>query len=144
MVVGIHLDVFDESGKTRVQQINQILDTITYCENTTSISKDKKLRIIVTGDFNSLRKADYTDDEWSEIVTTDRKRNVETIEDVIPVLESNGFVDSFSACDKRLNVSVWSACRVDFVLGKNVQFTDSNVYQSVASDHHPVYADIEL
>ena len=50
IVIGCHLDVFDETGTTRINQINTILDKIRLMTNNT------ECKIIITGDFNSLKK----------------------------------------------------------------------------------------
>ena len=102
------------------------------------------MRNLVNLLLNSLRRKDYTDQEWEFIVAKDLKRNVVTIEDVVPILESNNFNESFTECSKRLNVSVWSERRVDYIFGKNVNFTKTSVCKTVASDHYPVYADFKL
>lgn len=133
--IGTHLDVFDNTGKTRKKQITQIFDVINRDEY-----KNKK--IVIAGDLNSLRKKDYNEIEWKHIVDTDNKRNVKTIEDVIPIIENNGFNESFNDNNSRLNVSVWSERRVDYIFGRNIKFIDSYVYESTASDHYPIYADI--
>jgi endonuclease/exonuclease/phosphatase family metal-dependent hydrolase len=134
VVAGTHLDVFDESGDTRVRQIEFLTE---YLGN----NFDKSSKIIVTGDFNSLRKADYSTKEWDNIVRIDEKRNVKTIQDVVPVIEKNKFKESFSSLDKKLKVSVWSDRRVDYIYGKNIKFKSSECYRSTASDHFPIYAD---
>lgn len=137
ILVGTHLDVFDESGKTRINQMNAIL-----AEIETEINDDKK--IIVAGDFNSLRRADYNNSEWNAIVAIDKKRDVKSIEDVVTVLEKQKFVESFDACDVSIKVSVWANRRVDYIYGKNIEFAQSGVLKSTASDHYPIYCDIEI
>jgi len=138
ILAGTHLDPFDESGKTRMRQIEHM-----YCELRVPENKDKQ--ILIVGDFNSLRRADYESDEWAQTVMTGIKRGIYPIEDVVPWLESEsqGFSDSFSQTNKRISVSVWSGRRVDYIMGSNVRFSDSNVLKTTVSDHYPIFADIQ-
>lgn len=134
-IVGTHLDVFDESGETRKEQINFLLE---------HLKSEKINNVVIAGDFNTLRKNDYSDPEWKYITECDKLRNVTTKEDIIPIIENNNFRESFDAVNKKLKVSVWSNRRVDYIYGKNINFIDSACYRSIASDHHPIYADIKL
>ncbi|VBB18710.1 exodeoxyribonuclease III [Yasminevirus sp. GU-2018] len=137
VVVGAHLDVFDETGVTRKNQMASILKDIDDSKEGNS-----KRRVIVTGDFNSLRKADYTVDEWNYLVDVDKRRGVTTIEDAVPVIEKAGYVESFTNCGKQLKNSVWSGRRVDYIFGKNIQFKQCSEYRVTYSDHYPVYCDM--
>jgi endonuclease/exonuclease/phosphatase family metal-dependent hydrolase len=137
LVIGTHLDVFDESGKTRKEQMNLILQTIKKYQK----EDYENYRIIITGDFNSLKKSDYNTNEWKNIIDEDKKRNVDTVEDVVPLLEKSNYIDSFDHCKKSIKVSVWSNRRVDYIFGKNIDFVNSYVYKSTVSDHYPIYAD---
>lgn len=130
IVIGTHLDVFDETGVLRMQQMNLILSAVPQGQ-----------KCIVCGDFNSLRKADYLADEWNALIKIDADRGVLTIEDVVPLIEEAGFRDSFDFCGTSLKVSVWSERRVDYIFGHDVFFVQSNVMKVTASDHYPVYAD---
>ncbi len=134
IVIGTHLDVFDDTGKTRIKQIIKIINEL-------EISENHNKSCIISGDLNSLRKTDYNDLEWNNLVTTDLKRNVITVEDVIPIIENSGFVDSFFSCSKSLKVSVWSGRRVDYIFGKNIIFVRTAPYEITMSDHFPIYAD---
>lgn len=140
IVVGTHLDVFDESGSFRKLQIEKIINQLRSDDPENFENK----RIIITGDFNSLKRSDYTDKEWDQIVQIDHKRKVDTIVDVVPILEELGFQDSFDQCDTNIKVSVWSNRRVDYIFGKNIKFSQTSEHRVTASDHYPVYADISL
>jgi endonuclease/exonuclease/phosphatase family metal-dependent hydrolase len=131
LVIGTHLDVFDNSGKSRIGQINKIFNTLDLSTQ----------GVILCGDLNSLRKSDYNAEEWDYIVDIDKKRNIDTIEDVVNIIENNNFIDSFDYIGSKLKVSVWSNRRVDYVFGKNIKFLSSAVYKSTVSDHYPIYAD---
>jgi endonuclease/exonuclease/phosphatase family metal-dependent hydrolase len=138
-VIGTHLDVFDETGKLRIKQITSILETLKNMDNiyhNRSISK-----IIVAGDFNSLRKSDYTSKEWHHICELDKKRKITTVQDAIPIIEEKGFIDSFSHLGKSVKISVWSGKRVDYIFGKNIDFVQTASYKVTHSDHYPIYAD---
>jgi endonuclease/exonuclease/phosphatase family metal-dependent hydrolase len=140
IVAGCHLDVFDESGKTRIEQMEMILNTTNRFANDIT---GYNISIIVMGDFNSLRKADYNNEEWAYITALGKKRNVKVIEDVIPVIENNEFVESFTACQKNIKTSVWVGRRVDYIYGKNLNFDQTSEYKVLHSDHYPIYADIQ-
>lgn len=148
IVIGTHLDVFDESGVLRRQQIQKILKGLQKTLQNPSLDDDQKLfdgkQIVITGDFNSLKRSDYTDEEWDQIVTIDRKRGVRTVVDAVPVLEEVGFEDSFDHCNEKIKVSVWSNRRVDYIFGKNVKFSQTTEHRTTLSDHYPIYADISL
>ncbi len=135
ILVGTHLDPYDESGITRQKQMEQIYHGL-------NIHVNKHKQIVIMGDFNSLRRADYNPDEWNEILLTGQKRNIKPIEDVIPWLESRGFIDSFDQTKKKISVSVWAERRVDYIIGLNIQFVHSDVLKTTASDHYPIFADV--
>ena len=134
--IGTHLDVYDNSGLTREKQINMILSKV-----------DKNEKVIIAGDFNSLRSQDYSVIQLNRIVDEDTERGVETVEEVIPILEGCGYIDSFiSAYLKPPTVTVWSNRRVDYIYGKNISFKYSKVvdaldFKKSASDHYLVWAD---
>ena len=138
--IGTHLDVFDETGETRKKQIKIILNDINNDDNI-NINNNG---IIICGDFNSLRQKDYTVTEWDELVYIDKDRNVNTVMDVIPIIENDDFIDSFEYLKKRIKISVWSNRRVDYIYGKNIKFESSDSYKNTSSDHYPIYADILL
>ncbi len=140
VVVGTHLDVFDQSGYLRKTQIEKILNRLRTNDPTIFDTK----HIVITGDFNSLKRTDYTDNEWNQLVKIDRKRGIKTIVDVVPILEKHGFKDSFDWCDTKIKISVWSNRRVDYIFGKNITFSQSIEHRTTLSDHYPVYADISL
>jgi endonuclease/exonuclease/phosphatase family metal-dependent hydrolase len=146
--VGTHLDVFDESGELRKKQVSIILDSVKDINKNISIDNDidnadtnDNNRIIIAGDFNSLRRDDYSDSDWEDIVKKDKKRGVKTVIDAITIIEGAGFVDSFPQCKKSISVSVWAGRRVDYIYGKNIKFNNSFSYKKTFSDHYPIYAD---
>jgi endonuclease/exonuclease/phosphatase (EEP) superfamily protein YafD len=120
-----------------MNQINKLFDNLI-----TTKQFDKN--IILCGDLNSLRRSDYNNEEWQYIVENDKKRNIETIEDVVNIIEHNKFIDSFNYIESQLKVSVWSNRRVDYIFGKNINFLSCNVCKSHSSDHYPIYADFMI
>jgi endonuclease/exonuclease/phosphatase family metal-dependent hydrolase len=134
VIVGTHLDPFDESGVLRIKQMSLIIK----CVN--DLSQSIK-RFIIAGDFNSLRRDDYTESEWESIKQTDSERNVVTTTDCIPLLEELHYIDAMAYCGKPIKVSVWSNRRVDYIYGNNVKFIQASELKTTHSDHYPIYAD---
>lgn len=132
VIVGTHLDPFDETGELRIKQMSLILNYL---------SKQTMQRFIVAGDFNSLRRDDYTESEWDSITQIDSERHVTTLTDCIPLIEKNNFVDASTYCGKSIKVSVWANRRVDYIYGNNVKFIQASELKTTHSDHYPIYAD---
>jgi endonuclease/exonuclease/phosphatase family metal-dependent hydrolase len=133
-----HLEVSDTYAHKRIQLMEKIIKKLI------SSNADESRIIIIGGDFNSLRRNDYTDEEWKRIVDTDKKRNVITQEDMIPFIEKYGLVDSFVSSDSPIpTITVWSNRRVDY-LYSNIQSEWSEVVKTGLSDHYPVFADYIL
>lgn len=128
-----HLDVWDETEETRLNQVKYIFENIddTY---------------LLIGDFNSLRKKDYNNDEWESMRLDSERRNVTIQHKVTDFIESNNFTDSFVKINKNCpKVTVWSMRRVDYIyLGNNFPFKlqNSEIFPTTVSDHFPVYIDI--
>lgn len=127
VIASVHLDVFDDTGKTRRKEIRNALD---FIENN---FPDKP--VILCGDFNSLRKDDYSSSEieWLRR-NSPSKLDFETIQEV----EREGFTDSFNG----IKFSAWSARRVDFMFTKNLRVESSSVMYSSASDHIPLVIEV--
>jgi endonuclease/exonuclease/phosphatase family metal-dependent hydrolase len=129
-VIVTHLDVYDETEQTRLDQINTIIK---------ELGKHNDLQTIIMGDFNSLRRLDYSDEEWNKLTLHDSKRNVIPMTLVTDYLERCGFVTN------NLSMSVWAMRRVDYIYTKstfNVLCHDT--YPTNVSDHYPVYMDISF
>ena len=61
-VYGTHLDVYDNKGRTRGKEIEELIETCEEEENeeeNNPKNKPKKGPILIAGDFNSVRKCDY-------------------------------------------------------------------------------------
>lgn len=156
ILVGTHLDVYDETGKTRIKQANMICETIDdEVENmrVQALISNKKFSepiIIVTGDFNCLRPDDYDDYEWNHMCRVDRMRGVDTHRmkskvnqkiDAITVFESVNLIDASVQLQNPINLSVWANRRVDYICGRNIDFKQATAVRIASSDHYPVYAD---
>ncbi len=62
-IFGLHLDVYDEDGTTRLKQAQHVLSKCSQLEN-----------VVIAGDLNSLRRSDYCDADWEKIVEHDKRR----------------------------------------------------------------------
>lgn len=126
-IVMTHLDVYDESEKTRTEQIMKILE--------------KPDNDIVMGDFNSLRKDDYDDQEWKKIEEHNKSRNVESVFYVTDTMKINDFITD------KINMSVWSMRRVDYIyINKKspYELVKTFTIPTLISDHLPLVSDIKL
>jgi len=102
------------------------------------------------GDFNTLSRADYSDDEWDEIVQIRRNNGRKApLNDVIDTIEKLGFSDNWTKAGKpaprttsRFNT------RVDYVFSsdsfnKAWTLTSFNHFPYDASDHSFVMAEFQ-
>jgi endonuclease/exonuclease/phosphatase family metal-dependent hydrolase len=147
--VGTHLDVFDETGQTRCRQVQLILDCVeNYIKDLRS--DPSETQVIISGDFNCIRRWDYSDDEWDHIVEVDRERGVDTWKvasktdpklDGTQLIEKHKFKDASVQLGTPIKSSVWANRRVDYIYGMNVNFIRAVAIRNASSDHHPVYAD---
>jgi endonuclease/exonuclease/phosphatase family metal-dependent hydrolase len=132
-VVGMHLDVFDETGKTRNKQVEQVL------------AKTRGLTdVVLVGDMNALRRNDYSDEEWEKLAAHDRLRKVALETGAVDAIERTGFRDSFEGLGPTPSCTTWSGRRIDYVFLKtpNWRVLQSFVVHSAASDHIPVVVDL--
>lgn len=134
-VYGFHLDAFDSTEQVRLNQIQQIVTDATSSPYPT----------LLAGDYNSVRRKDYTNDEWT-ILSYQWKTSLRT--DVTDFLEKNGFKTSFDKA--KLTNPKYTGTRgltIDFLyLGSNWTFPvkTSFVYHDASSDHIPVLLDFSL
>lgn len=131
-----HLDVYDETELTRLDQIKAI-------EN--ELKKFPDISIVIMGDFNSLRAKDYTEIEWNQIQTHDFKRNVISQTLVTDYLEEHRFREASDITCVNIKMSVWAMRRVDYIytLNMNANIICYKTYPTGVSDHYPVYMDIK-
>lgn len=138
-----HLEVSDKMGHLRTTQINSILTKIDNMVDNTVASDGS--HIVIMGDFNSLRRADYNTEKWNLIVSVDKKRGIETVQDALPIIEAHRYIDSFIAHESEIpTVTVWTDRRVDYTYIKNVTVDDTFVVKTGLSDHYPVVTDLSF
>ena len=138
-IIGTHLDVYDETEQVRSRQIKEILQFVNSL---------KVENIIITGDFNSLRRKDYEDAEWKRIETQEQARNVTAVSLVTDILESAGWKTSFEILNTIPPKStVWPGRTVDHIYLKSnwsYNILGSYVYHDPNSDHIPVLMDFTV
>lgn len=128
-VYNTHLDIFDRTGNTRLEQIESILKFIQ--EN----SKNKS--VVLLGDLNSLYYNDYLPEEQEWLAKNKGRQD----DRVINAILEAGFVDVFP----RNKYSVWSGRRVDYIWVRGDLVTkNSYAYYTNVSDHFPLIADLNI
>lgn len=140
-----HLDVWDETEKTRLEEITELTDHI---KNNDADIKN----IIFMGDFNAVREEDYeyvVNDKnvWDLVVADDQERTITTSTKALDLVKKLGYKDTFTLINKKPIFTVWSGKIVDFIFVKpdgNLTLKDSHVYYSNVSDHLPVIADFSI
>lgn len=130
-----HLDVWDETEETRLNQ-------------TKIIFREIDSSYILMGDLNSLRKADYDKEEWKTMTEESIFRQIEIQHKVTKFIENNKFIDCFIKINKICpKVSVWSMRRVDYIyIGNNFphNLLNCDIFPTIASDHYPIFIDIDF
>jgi len=127
----VHLDVWDQSGKCRLEQIKKILKLI---------DKDTTQNIIVSGDFNSIKESDYSKNEKNalkEFYSTYTKNPFKELQFLI----NKGFIDVAEEFKDKISASVWSKQRVDFIFLKkkfNIKIDNYYTHHIDGSDHFPI------
>lgn len=134
-LAGAHLDVYDETEVTRLSQIKSILEHIDG-------------EYLLMGDFNSLRKNDYSEEKWKQILFENKQRSVDTQTLVTDFIEKCSFVDSFVKLKKNIpTVTVWCMRRVDYIyVGNKFKYSleDCVCHVTGISDHFPLYIDLKI
>ena len=143
-VTGLHLDVYDESGKTRLRQLQQLQQVLEELKPAPAVC-------VLAGDFNAVRRKDYTEEEFTKIRNHDRERDVLTeVKTTDFVQNTMKFVDCFDWAKQRPPVcSTWSGRRIDYALLKaqqedTIQVTNAFYWPCTSSDHIPIGCDIEF
>ena len=136
-LVNVHLDAFDLTEETRLNQVREILD-------------DEKLRslpIVIAGDFNSISRKDYCDSHWSWLVENsllDRDAGSSSYgslpNKVSDLMKDEEFKDA-GATHAANAYTCWTGRRVDYIYhSEDVEASHYSVYFSEASDHFPIFA----
>jgi len=134
IVCNLHLDVFDETGRIRLREINQVIDYL---------DREPNIPTVVMGDFNALDKDDYTEQEIDWLIRNHKGHPLDF--QVIDRMKEAGFHDVFGK--GMFKYSSWTARRVDFIFVRNIAISKikgTGVMYTHASDHLPIFVDIEL
>ena len=141
---GTHLDVWDETEKSRMSEMGELVD---------AMNKDTNANVVLLGDLNAARKQDHLYEvngktAWKLLVADDRARlSFDTPTGTLDMLASNGYTDCFTwskiATPK---YTVWSGKVVDFIMLKkswNLPIAGCYPYYDGTSDHIPLIIDIK-
>ena len=143
-IFGTHLDVFDESGSVRKQQIEILTKKID------ELKIDKN--VLIAADFNEVRESDYQYDVegksvWEMLKADNLQRHDPTPVTVADHLVKSGYIDCFSKANiLPPKFTVWSGSMVDFIYLKNwnLDIVGCYAYYNAASDHIPVIMDVKI
>lgn len=147
-IYNTHLDVWDESGKTRESEIKEWLNhTKQYDKNCDDV--------MILGDFNETRKRDYQftidgTSAWDLILKDpywDQKGNYTPTTYVEDLFDNAGYKDAYEILGERPPFTVWAGKVIDFCFirpkGK-LKVKMAQPYFTAISDHVPVIFDFEL
>ncbi|MCX5925630.1 MAG: ankyrin repeat domain-containing protein [Candidatus Dependentiae bacterium] len=160
-VYGTHLDVWDESGVKRTQEVKELL---------TVAGVDGSTNILLAADWNAVRKKDYQymvrsqvgpqgaaaaavhgNLVWDLLGANFKARNrgiLSVPTSALDAIETKGFQDSFTLANiVNPTYTVWTGTLVDFIFCAptwQLPVAGSYVYFSSASDHVPVIMDIRV
>lgn len=123
-IIVTHLDVYDQSDQTRLEQLKFIQERF--------IDKEMLDRTFIVGDFNLVRKIDYSKSYWNKLGQ-------------LPVLAWNQGIKKYGWDDYLLSdFSVWTGRRVDYCLthnSNNINYRQQFV-PTLYSDHLPMFIEI--
>jgi endonuclease/exonuclease/phosphatase family metal-dependent hydrolase len=131
-IYNIHLDVWDRTGKCRLEQINKLLE---------KVKMDKCPNILIGGDFNAIKESDYSEDEKTALkkfYSTYTNNPFKEIEFLI----GKGFRD---CANRHITPTVWTKQRVDFFFVNKRFMLDIFNYSThtiSGSDHFPISIEI--
>lgn len=143
-IICTHLDVYDNTGKIREKQIEELDNYI-----------GNQCPTIIFGDFNLVCEDDYQsndeDKNWYNYISKDPKLGMNG--DAYKFIKSKGWIDSFDIKGTKPKYTTWNITRIDFIFFKNFDkipntnlsefLDDSFVYYTSNSDHIPVIIDIK-
>ena len=131
-IYNIHLDVWDRTGKCRLEQIDKLLK---------KVEMDTCPNIILTGDFNSIKKSDYSEDEINALKKFYEKYTKNPFKEIAWII-SKGFKDVASEYFKdQIIPTVWSKQRVDFFFVNKdfkLDILQYHTHTISGSDHFPI------
>mmetsp|Transcript_6335 Transcript_6335/g.8807 ORF Transcript_6335/g.8807 Transcript_6335/m.8807 type:complete len:548 (+) Transcript_6335:83-1726(+) len=126
----IHLD--DKKEETRLQQFEQIRSLV-----------DCSVPHVILGDFNALKRTDYSEEKWNEIAQTRSKFRIEPPKgDLLQLLETKYH---YSVCSGN-EITCAYGTRIDYVLASPDFFHPMNsfVKNTEATDHALVLTEFSL
>lgn len=133
----VHLDVFDETGETRRLQLRELIDKLSHI---------KSDNLIICGDFNATRAADYSQVQLEDMIKRDTDRNVKTDLQTLEIIDKIDYHSCFDHINQiSPNCTVWSCRATDYIFVSkkfNYKIERCGVYFTINSDHLPIYMDI--
>jgi len=143
-IYGTHLDVHDQSGKLRAQEVQELIETTQRANEP----------CMILGDFNSIRESDYQytvkgKKVWDLLTRAHRKRvHKGTPATALKRFEQNNFTDCFAKINQAApKFTVWTGTSVDFIWFNQqwkLPIAGSYVHYSKASDHLPIITDVKI
>ncbi len=131
-IYNIHLDVWDRTGKCRMEQINKLLE---------KIKNDKAQNILIGGDFNAIKESDYSEEEKVALKKFYSSFTKDPFKE-IGFIMGKGFKD----CAKNhITPTVWTKQRVDFFFVNREFSLDISRYSThtiSGSDHFPISIEV--
>jgi endonuclease/exonuclease/phosphatase family metal-dependent hydrolase len=126
-----HLNHLDE--EQRLQEWNNIMKKITHQQD-----------YIIMGDFNALKRSDYTDSEWEKIINVRVINKWELPQTRLLELIEKDHIDLWSVFGTPKPTSRFNT-RIDYIIASgnstyNVKCIDR--IETDSSDHHCVYCDL--
>lgn len=127
-VANVHLDVWDESEKTRVKQITKVLDTFPD---------------IIVGDFNATREMDYSKKHLIWLINNQAAQHSSLKFNTIKTIQDNHYQDVSELKGKRFPVTVWTGRRTDYIfVSPKIKVKQCFCVYTDYSDHYPIVADV--
>jgi endonuclease/exonuclease/phosphatase family metal-dependent hydrolase len=131
-IYNIHLDVWDRTGKCRLEQINKLLDRL---------KMDKCPNILIGGDFNAIKESDYSEEEQIALKKFYSTFTDNPFKEIVFLIEK-GFKD---CANRRITPTVWTKQRVDFFFvnrGFSLDVFNYSTHTISGSDHFPISIEI--
>lgn len=133
-IYNVHLDVWDRTGKCRLEQIKNILNLV---------KKDDNTNILISGDFNAIKESDYSSEEKKALKDFYSTYTNNPFKEIDYLLQK-GFTDIGGNYNP--SSTVWSKQRVDFFFIKNgfsIPIINYNVQHVKGSDHYPISIELQ-
>ena len=141
-ILTVHLDVYDETGNIRLQEISELYDYIV---------EYSLINVLILGDFNewNLTKTDRTYND--SLIDFRQRTGLDHFSTRVHIfLKDKNFIDVFHMKNKKPKFSCWSGKLVDFCYLFKDTWDNSveivNIYMPFVlySDHLPIIVDIKV